>query len=59
MNADANHAAADKPLADMSEWSRDAIAELFAEIALAAGPIVMGEYDKGDRKSTRLNSSHI
>jgi 3'(2'), 5'-bisphosphate nucleotidase len=59
MNADANHAAADKPLADMSEWSRDAIAELFAEIALAAGPIVMGEYDKGCAVRTKGDMSPV
>jgi 3'(2'), 5'-bisphosphate nucleotidase len=59
MNADANHAAPDKALADMSEWSRDAIAELFARIALAAGPIVMSEYAKGCEVRTKGDSSPV
>jgi 3'(2'), 5'-bisphosphate nucleotidase len=59
MNADANHAAPDKALADMNEWSRDAIAELFAGIALAAGPIVMSEYAKGCEVRTKRDSSPV
>ena len=32
---------------DLNASSRDAIAEFFAEVALAAGPVVMMEYDCG------------
>ncbi len=43
----------------MDAQSRDAIAELFAEIALAAGPIVMGEYDKGCAVRTKGDLSPV
>ena len=42
MSGDANSA-----LIDLNARSRDMIAEFFAEVALAAGPVIMVEYAKG------------
>jgi 3'(2'),5'-bisphosphate nucleotidase len=54
MNDDATQA-----LADMDSWSRDAIAAFFAEVALAAGPVVMNEYAKGCEVRTKRDASPV
>jgi 3'(2'), 5'-bisphosphate nucleotidase len=46
-------------MVDMNARSRDAIAEFFAEVALAAGPVVMSEYVKGCAVRTKLDSSPV
>jgi 3'(2'), 5'-bisphosphate nucleotidase len=59
MSVDANQAAADKALVDLNASPRDAIAELFAGIALAAGPVVMNEYAKGCEVRTKRDASPV
>jgi 3'(2'), 5'-bisphosphate nucleotidase len=59
MNVDANQAAAAKTLVDLNASPRDAIAELFAGIALAAGPVVMNEYAKGCEVRTKRDASPV
>ena len=54
MSADANIAAV-----DMNGPSRDAIAVFFAEVALAAGPVVMHEYVAGCEVRTKGDSSPV
>jgi 3'(2'), 5'-bisphosphate nucleotidase len=44
---------------DMDAQSRDAIAEFFAAVALAAGPVVMVEYEKGCEVRTKSDSSPV
>jgi 3'(2'), 5'-bisphosphate nucleotidase len=44
---------------DMDAQSRDAIAEFFAHVALAAGPVVMVEYEKGCEVRTKSDSSPV
>jgi 3'(2'),5'-bisphosphate nucleotidase len=43
----------------MNAWSRDAIAEFFAQVALAAGPVVMNEYEKGCEVRTKRDASPV
>lgn len=54
MNDEAN-----KNVADMNERSRDAIAEFFARVTLAAGPVVMSEYAKVCEVRTKRDSSPV
>ncbi len=54
MSGDANEA-----LIDMNARSRDMIAEFFAEVALAAGPVIMIEYAKGCEVRTKKDSSPV
>ena len=54
MNAEIN-----KTVVDMDAGSRDAIAEFFARVALAAGPVVMHEYVKGCEVRTKRDSSPV
>jgi 3'(2'), 5'-bisphosphate nucleotidase len=54
MSEDAN-----RLLVDMNVLSRDAIAEFFAQVALAAGPVVMIEYAKGGEVRTKADSSPV
>lgn len=54
MSGDANRA-----LIDMNARSRDAIAEFLAEVALAAGPVIMVEYAKGCEVRTKKDSSPV
>jgi 3'(2'), 5'-bisphosphate nucleotidase len=44
---------------DMDLWSRDAIAEFFARVALAAGPVVMAEYSSECRVRMKKDSSPV
>jgi 3'(2'), 5'-bisphosphate nucleotidase len=50
---------ADMAVVDMNGGSRDSIAELFAEVALAAGPVVMSEYAKTCAVRTKRDSSPV
>jgi 3'(2'), 5'-bisphosphate nucleotidase len=50
---------ADMAVVDMNAGSRDSIAELFAEVALAAGPVVMSEYAKTCAVRTKRDSSPV
>jgi 3'(2'), 5'-bisphosphate nucleotidase len=54
MNGDAETATI-----DLIEQSPDAIAEFFARVALAAGPVVMGEYAKGCEVRTKRDNSPV
>ncbi|WP_246731416.1 3'(2'),5'-bisphosphate nucleotidase CysQ [Methylocapsa sp. S129] len=54
MSADAHRA-----VIDMNASTRDAIAVFFAEVALAAGPVVMNEYAKGCEVRTKRDSSPV
>ena len=54
MSGDANNA-----LIDLNARSRDMIAEFFAEVALAAGPVIMVEYAKGCEVRTKKDSSPV
>jgi len=58
MNAtlEQNHAAR---RLDLSVAPRDGIAELFAEIALAAGPVVMAEYSKNCQVRSKSDQSPV
>jgi 3'(2'),5'-bisphosphate nucleotidase len=49
----------DRVVVDMNARSRDAIAEFFAEVALAAGPVIMAEYAKGCEVRTKSDSSPV
>jgi 3'(2'), 5'-bisphosphate nucleotidase len=44
---------------DLARAPRDAVGELFAEIALAAGPVVMAEYETGCEARTKSDSSPV
>jgi 3'(2'), 5'-bisphosphate nucleotidase len=54
MNAEAGMA-----MIDLNALSRDAIAEFFAEVALAAGPVVMMEYDCDCEVRTKRDLSPV
>src|ERR1700722_15657587 len=54
MSGDANSA-----LIDLDARSRDMIAEFFAEVALAAGPVIMVKYARGCEVRTKKDSSPV
>ena len=47
------------PEIDLATASRDAIGEFFADIALAAGPVVMAEYDKDCAVRAKRDASPV
>ena len=51
--------AANMPPIDMNACSRDATAEFFAQVVLAAGPIIMLEYARECEVRTKLDSSPV
>ena len=52
-------ASAAGPTVDLDASSRDAIAAFFASVALAAGPVVMREYDRGCTVRAKQDASPV
>lgn len=50
---------ANGPRLDLDALPRDSIARFFAEIALAAGPVVMDEYARGSEARTKADRSPV